>query len=215
MTLADILKPSATVVLHAQAKGSQLGATVGVALAIPAISLAPTTFNAADAPPLVAIARLCGGAALVGTTAATLAAAIKLARLSREEIRGRAEKLEASELNRADVVASSAGAAAGLALLMVRINRLAEVRGESFANVLGSWEGARDAYCFAVMGAAVGLAGVKGFKFVACKVGARKECCGVEEVEQSVAEATGEMRAVGESVEQAVDNMAGGEESAE
>ncbi|PXF49449.1 hypothetical protein BWQ96_00765 [Gracilariopsis chorda] len=206
MTLADVLKPSVQLLIHAESKGSQLGAAVGLAVALPGVSLFPNQFNSADAPPLVAVARVCGVTAAVGATAAAALCISRLLRLSKEDIKQRAQKLTSSETHHRDMAVSAAGAAAGLALMAVRVSKLAQAQDESAWTTLTSKECVWDCYCFGIMGSALGMAIYKGSQFAANKL----YCTNNDGAEGSCARdatATAEMQQVSDNVDNAVNEM--------
>lgn len=213
MTLADVLKPSVQLLIHAETKGAQLGAGVGLAVALPGVAFLPNQFNSADAPPLVAVARVCGAAAVVGATAAVAVAVRRLTRLSKDELKQRADKLSSGESLVVEKAVCTGGMALGVALMAVRISKLARVQEQSALNTLMSKQCLWDCYCFAVMGSAVAVGVYK-----ASQMAAHKICCMKNEDKQADkadddTTATGEMQQVGDNVDSAVNEMASPEET--
>lgn len=170
MTLADILKPSLAIVIHAEAKGSHVGAAVGLLLALPALSFSPDRFNPYDAPPLVAIARVAGVCAVAGASVAVATSLARLVQMPREGIVDRASKLSSNLELVTQMRVACGGASMGLALMALRIWKIAEANRTSVASELFSCAALWDLYCFAAMGASISIGGFKAIKLVSKKM---------------------------------------------
>lgn len=188
MTLGDVLLPSATVLLHANIRGIQVGGAIGATLAIPAMSLQPSLANASDKPPLVCIAHLAGVGAVTCATVISAVAIRKLVTSDLSGIRERANNLRNNvEQTRIDRI-SSLGALGGLALWGVRVKKVAELERIHVCEVACNKQGAWEAFCFSVLGAVVTVGAVKVGEKAAAKVRCiwDKSCNDEESVEQKL-----------------------------
>lgn len=197
MTLADILKPSLTVLWHAEMTGMQIGAGLATVASVPLLALRPTLVNAADDPPLVAVAKCAGVGALAGAGVVGTSCIVKLAKLDKDAINDRAKRIgENADLATVNRAAAS-GAAVGVALVALRIGKVADAEGKSFGSVIASKEGAWEVFCFSALGATVGVFAVTASKKIVEKVKKARESAKEGTAGSEAAEA------VGQSVEDA------------
>lgn len=157
MTLADILKPSLTIILHAETCGIYLGAAIASSTTFPLLSLAPASINPSAEPPLVVMANLAGMGALAGAALVSAHAAVQLSRLDAHAIKARAAKLETAAGEQRDVLrALVAGGVGGVAVVSLRVVNIANVKALGVAEIVFSRGGLWEIFCFSVLGGVVG-----------------------------------------------------------
>lgn len=168
----DSLKPALRVIAHSSIKGAQLGSGAGLLLVLP---YAATK----GAKPTAAGAACMAGAGMLASASLTgLLAVAKLARMEQAGIVDRADRLEKNEQqNRLDK-RSLAGAAVGLIVGAVRIQKGAAKDNVPLAEAVLSKRGAWCAVAYAALGVGsvtLAMFAVKGAKMAAEKVRARME----------------------------------------
>lgn len=157
MSLADVLKDGVTVMVHAQIKAMQVGAAAGLLIAIPALSLAPSTYNRSDAPPLVAAASLAASGALLATTLVIPLSAYRLVRAGVDGVSARAAALHANPTTAHLARVGLFGAGCGVALLALRVRVLAQMGDVGVCVVLFDRGTLWELFGFAVSGSSVAL----------------------------------------------------------
>lgn len=185
MTLADILKPSAVVLAHAQVRGVQLGAGAGALAAIPCLLLQPALLRDRDESAVATLANLAAVGAAVGMGAAAVSCAYKMSKLGKAGVADRAEALIEDKEVRKACVASGVGKAAGVAVAMARVWSAAKSDGKCVFGVAFRKETAWEVFAFGSLGIAVG-AGVYHVGRVVCEKldkGKVAEVCEVDEGE--------------------------------
>lgn len=157
MSAKDIAKPSAIVALHAHCRGLQLGAALGLAIATPALLVAPDTANPSGSPPLVVAAHFAGVGAVAGATITTTAVTAIISSSDSAAIHKRADGLMSNKRQCQVDRIGVAGAIVGLTLEGVRIRAVANETGRCPIGLAFSKQGAWEAFGFAVAGAAVSI----------------------------------------------------------
>eukprot|EP00177_Eucheuma_denticulatum_P001791 GFKZ01003210.1.p3 GENE.GFKZ01003210.1~~GFKZ01003210.1.p3 ORF type:complete len:211 (+),score=26.48 GFKZ01003210.1:120-752(+) len=182
MTLADILQPCSTILIHAQLKGAQYGAGIS-ALAFGHVCLIRRdVMNPSDDPPLVAIAKKAGTGAILGACVATTVATVKMAKLTKDELQSRAEKLHASEEESRLKKVAAVGSGIGLGLLGLRFSHLAEESGKTVRQITMTKDGLWEVFCFGALGAGIAVGVAKVSTKVVESLNERKETSGGDDV---------------------------------
>lgn len=158
MSTADNVKDTSIVLMHAELKAMQLGAGVGLLVAIPGVAWAPETFNKTDAPPLVAAAAVAGSAAAAGAALVLPVTAFRLIRDGMPGVRERASLLRSNERQAQLRNIVGIGAATGLALEGVRLSAIADMHNVPVSTVATTRQSAWELFCFAVVGATIAVA---------------------------------------------------------
>lgn len=158
MTLSELVEPCTTVLIHADVKGIEIGASIGAVICVPALTFKPSLVNAADDPPLVAVAKCAGNGAVVGGLVAATMAIAKMSKLKKEEIVTRSEKIRANTEQRLLDKVAIGGVGVGLGLAGLRFSEIAKKTDDgSIAKVAASKDGAWETFCFSVLGAGIAV----------------------------------------------------------
>lgn len=156
MTDPGLVKDTALVVCHAEMKAIEVGAGVGLLIAIPGLALAPMKVNPNDAPPLVAAATIAGTSALFAASLVTPQAVIRIYNGGKEGVHSRAKTLRSNERQKFVDRMAKIGAVAGIALETVRIRAIARIHDVPATTVATTPRSLWELFGFAVAGAAVG-----------------------------------------------------------
>lgn len=133
----DTVKPALRVLLHAEAKGAQIGAAAGVAMVVPRALYLQTK------PAVGGAACMAGMGMIVGGGVTGLVCAIKLARSDKAGIVDRAERLGQNTEQQKIDSACGAAAVAGYLYALKRISEMAESTPDAtFVSTLTSRRGA-------------------------------------------------------------------------
>lgn len=152
MGLSVVLTEGSYVLMHAQMRAMQIGATAGLLVAIPGQNFFPETFTQPGAPPIVSAVTVAGKCALVTGALITPLAIYRLATVGYEGITKRAIALRESEGQcRVDTVAR-VGACSALIFVLLRAYVIARVNEVPLSDVLCESRRVCEAFCFAVSG---------------------------------------------------------------
>lgn len=202
MTLAELIEPCTTVLIHSDVKGLEIGAGIGAAFCIPTLALKPSLVNAADDPPLVAVAKCAGTGAVIGGFIAVTMATVKMSNLKKEEIVTRSEKIRANSDQRLLDRIAIGGVGVGLGFAGLRFSEIAKATEHgSIAKVVASKDGAWETFCFSVLGASIAVGAFSCGKAILRAVNKQQQggngaadggtdCDAVAAVEQAVDDAT-------------------------
>lgn len=184
MPSTETLKDAAVVMHHIEIKALQLGAGIGLAVALPALTLAPGAVAPPSTPPLAAAASLAGVGAVTLGSFVSVAAAVRLSTFSSDAIATRASNLRSNPRQHTLDRVGVAGAAVGMlsAAAHMRVHPVPEGRAMVWQTV-----------CFGLAGASVAVAGATLYKLAADRM------CGVED--KAVAADASEALELAEDVE--------------
>lgn len=153
----QLARDVATVTLLGELRALHAGASIGLLLAVPAVSLYPLKFNALNTAPLVCVAGMVGKAGLLSATLALPMKAYRLATATREQIGEHAIVLRSNDKVKKLGKLGTTGAIVGLILQSIRAKEIAKLNSLPISTIVTHPRFCWETFCLALLGSTVAI----------------------------------------------------------